>query len=50
MSRPLVFAHVATTSGCINFNYFPNAQSDLLYLLIPIPTLGHGIGATLAED
>ena len=24
-------------SGCINFNnYFPNAQSDLLYILIPI--------------
>ena len=49
--HPLVFAHMATTSGCINFNnYFPNAQSDLLYILTPHPTSWHDPGETLAQN
>ena len=44
---PLPFANMATTSGCIHFNnYFPNAQSDLLYILTPYPTPGHDSGVT----
>ena len=44
--HPLVFAHMATTAGCINFNkYFPSAQSDLLYILTPSHTPGHDPGA-----
>ena len=35
---------MATTSGCINFNnYFPNAKSDLLYILTPSPLLPLGM-------
>ena len=33
--------YIATTFGCINFNnYFPNAQSDLLYILTLAPPQG----------
>ena len=39
---PLVFAYMATTSRCINFNnYFPNAQSDQLYILTARTTSGY---------
>ena len=49
--RPLVFAHMITSSGCINFNnYFPTAQSDLLSILIPSTTPGHDPGTTLAQS
>ena len=45
-----VFAHVATTFGCINFkSYCPNAKSALLYILTPSPTLRHDLGATSTE-
>ena len=48
--RPLLFAHMATPSWCIHSkSYFPNAQIDLLYILIPSPTPEHEPGATLAQ-
>ena len=47
---PLVVSHRETISGCINFNnYFPDAQSDLLYILTTSPTPGHDPGAALGE-
>ena len=49
--RPLLIAQMTKRSGCINFNnYFPNTQSDLLYILTSSSTLGHDSGTTLAQS
>ena len=48
---PFGYAHMSTTSGCINFNnYLLNVQSDLLYILIAIPIPGYDPGTTLAKS